>query len=230
MKSTSTQDCALGKKRIFIVEDHPIFREGITGAINNEPDLTVCGVSDSASKALSAIASLKPELAIIDITLPGRSGLDLIKDLRAVSPRTALLVLSMHDEVLFAERALSAGASGYVMKHEDTAAVIKAIRQVIAGKVFVSQKMSDRIIQTIAAGRSRGPATLIEQLTDREFGVLQLIGRGLNTRDIARQLHLSPKTVAVHKTRIKEKLKLKNPTEVIRFALSCEGADRASLS
>lgn len=230
MKLKPALDSLRGKKRIFLVEDHPIFREGITVAINNEAELSVCGFSDNAAKALSAIGDLKPDLAVIDITLPGRSGLELIKDLRAVSPETTLLVVSMHDELLFAERALAAGAKGYVMKDADTGTVIKAIRQALAGSVVVSQKISERILETFTGSRSRTPTTLVEQLTDREFGVLQLIGRGMDTPSIARQLHLSPKTVAVHKTRIKEKLKLKTATEVIRFALTCEESHRGSSS
>ena len=222
MKRKQEDPRRVGRKRIFIVEDHPIFREGIMRAVDSEADLTVCGSSDSAAKALSAIASLKPELALIDITLPGRSGLELIKDLKTVAPETALLVVSMHDEFLFAERVLRAGARGYVMKHEDTQTVIKAIRHVLSGGVFLSPKMSERLLQSFSTGRKKGPGTLIDQLTDREFDVLQLIGHGLGTADIARQLHLSPKTVAVHKTNIKEKLKLKTVTELIRFALTCD--------
>lgn len=209
-------------KRIFVVEDHPISREGVIRAIDEESDLTVCGHSDSAHKAFSAISRLKPDLALIDLTLPGRSGIELIKDLHAAWPEIPLLVVSMHDELLFAERALRAGARGYVMKHEDTKTVIGAIRHVLGGGVFVSPRMSDRILQNLSGGRARSVGSPIERLTDREFEVLQLIGRGLGTKEIARHLHLSAKTIAVHKTRIKRKLKLTTTTEVIRFAVTCE--------
>lgn len=212
----------IGRKRIYIVEDHPIFREGIMRAIDSEADMAVCGFADSASKALTAITDLKPDLALIDVGLPGRSGLELIKDLRAACADTPLLVVSMHDEFLFAERALRAGARGYVMKHENTATVLKAIRHVLSGGVFVSPNMSERILRTFSAHPSKEPRTSFEQLTDREFEVLRLVGRGLGTSEIASQLHLSPKTVAVHKTRIKEKLKLKTTTEMVRFAVTCE--------
>lgn len=207
------------KRTIYIVEDHPIFREGIVRAVNSEPDLMVVGFSDSAVKAISAIEKLRPDLAIIDLGLPGRNGLELIKDLRAIAPKTAALVLSMHDEMLFAERALRAGARGYVMKDQDTGGLLAAVRDVLKGKVYVSAMVSERVLLNFA-GASKKNRYLIDELTDRELSVLQLIGLGSDTAQIARNLHISAKTVIVHKARIREKLRLKTSTELIRYAVA----------
>lgn len=219
MKPKPATVSSAGKKRIFLVEDHPIFCEGLARAVNREPDLMVCGSADSASAAFSAICSCKPDLVLVDLTLPGRSGLELIKDLRVAAPETVMLVLSMHDEALYAERALRAGARGYVMKHTDTSIVLEAIRHVLGGGIYVTPHIGERILRSFSPS-SRKECTPAESLTDREFEVLRLLGRGLTTSAIAREMHLSPKTVAVHRSNLKSKLKLNTVAEVIRFALT----------
>ncbi len=204
-------------KQIFIVDDHPIFREGLVGLVKREADLAVCGEADNARQALSAIESLKPDLVLADIGLPGKSGLELVKDLRAVCPEMAILVISMHDETLYAERVLRAGGRGYIMKQEGPEKILQAIRQVLDGQICASGKMSARILDALSARRAKGNSP-IARLTDREFEILQLIGQGRDSHMIAQQLNLSVKTVDAHRGHIKEKLGLKSGTELICYA------------
>jgi DNA-binding NarL/FixJ family response regulator len=203
--------------RIFIVDDHPVFRDGLAGLTGREPDWTVCGQADNAQEALAAIERLKPALVLVDISLPGRSGLELIKDIRAVRPETAVLVISMHDEMLYAERVLRAGGRGYIMKQEGPDKIVEAIRMVLAGQLYLSGKMSTRILDSFSGHRARGKSP-IGQLTDRQLEILQLTGQGKDSHTIARKLHLSFKTVDAHRAQIKEKLELKNYTELISYA------------
>ncbi|HEY0794090.1 MAG TPA: response regulator transcription factor [Chthoniobacterales bacterium] len=203
-------------QRILIVDDHPMMREGLRALIGREPGLSVCGEAETVSRAVEAVATLKPDLVLVDITLPGRNGLELIKDLRALSPMLPVLVISMHDEALWAERVLRAGARGYVMKREAGPVMVAAIRKVLAGKLYVNEAVSSRILESLA-GRGTN-ASPIAQLSDREFEVFQLIGRGQGTIEIAEALHLSPKTVEAHRAKIKEKLDLKTMPELISFA------------
>jgi len=205
------------KKQIFIVDDHPIFREGLVAMVNREADLVVCGEADNALKALAAIEQLKPDLVLADIGLPGKSGLELIKDLRATLPEIAALVISMHDETLYAERVLRAGGRGYVMKQEGPEKILQAIRRVLEGQIFVSGKMSDRILNTFSNPGAKSDSP-IARLSDREFEILELIGRGQDSHAIAAQLHLSVKTVDAYRGNIKEKLELASGTELICFA------------
>jgi len=205
------------RKKIFIVDDHPVFREGLVGLVRREEDWTVCGEADTAAQALTAIEKLKPDLVLADIGLPGRSGLELIKDLRSAFPELAILVISMHDETLYAERVLRAGARGYIMKQEGPDKILQAVRQVLDGQIYLSGKMSVRILDTFAGGRSKASSP-IARLTDRELEVLQLVGQGKDSHVIAGQLHLSVKTVDAHRGHIKEKLNLKNGTELICYA------------
>jgi DNA-binding NarL/FixJ family response regulator len=179
----------------------------------------VCGEAGNPSEAFRSLAKVKPALVLSDLTMPGRSGLEFIKDLKAAEPDLAVLVVSMHDEVVFAERALRAGARGYIMKEAGGENLLAAIRQVLRGEVYVSPRMSSRILNDLSARRPRGSTSPIERLTDREFEVFQLIGQGKSTRDIAEQLHLSSKTVDVHRSHIKEKLELKDATALIRHAV-----------
>jgi DNA-binding NarL/FixJ family response regulator len=204
------------RKRIFIVDDHPVFREGLVGLIQRESDLTVCGEADNARQALSSIERLKPDVVLADMGLPARSGLELLKDLRALQAETAVLVISMHEETLYAERVLRAGGRGYIMKQEGPEKILQGIRQVLEGQICVSAKMSGRILDAFS-GRAK-PSSPIAGLTDREFEVLRLIGQGKNSQAIAEQLHLSSKTVDAHRTHLKEKLNLKNGTELICYA------------
>ena len=207
------------KTLILVVDDHPMMRQGLAALINNEPDLTVCCEAESAGQAMDAIALRKPDLVIADITLPDKSGLELIKDIQAMHPGLRVLVVSMHDESLYAERVLRAGGRGYVMKQEGGKRLMEGIRRVLAGDVYVSDKMSKRILEIFTGQRSNSSGSPVERLTDREFEVFQLIGEGKATRDIAGKLHLSVKTVEVHRLHIKEKLELKTAAELIHFAV-----------
>ena len=208
----------LQRKSIFIVDDHPMMREGLAQLIAHESDLAVCGEAEDAAQALEQIEKLKPDLALVDISLRSTNGLELIKDLRIRAPATAILVISMHDESLYAERVLRAGGRGYIMKQEGGKALMTAIRQVLDGRTYVSDKISARIVD-IFSGRSSENASSVERLTDREFEVFQLIGRGLSTKEIADKLHVSAKTIEVHRVNIKTKLNVGTAPELIRFAV-----------
>ncbi len=210
---------ASGKQRILIVDDHPMLRHGLAQLINSEPDLTVCCEADTARQALAAIGQSKPDLALVDISLPDKSGLELIKDLHALYPELRVLVVSMHDESLYAERVLRAGGRGYLMKQEGGKKLMEAIRHVLSGQIYVSEKMSARILEIFSGGRRDGTGSPVGRLTDREFEVFQLIGQGKGTREIAGHLKLSVKTVEVHRARIKEKLGIKSATDLVRFAV-----------
>ena len=203
-------------QRILIVDDHPMMREGLRTLISRERDLIVCGEAETAGQALDAVANLKPDLVLVDITLPGPTGIELIKDIRALQHAILILVVSMHDESLYAERVLRAGARGFIMKQESGPTMMQAIRQVLAGRIYVSDKMSARILENVASNRTE--ASPIERLSDREWEVFQLIGRGKSTVQIAEDLHLSPKTVETHRARVKEKLDLRTMNELISFA------------
>ena len=207
------------RRRLFIVEDHPITRRGLKELINQEKDLEVCGEADNANTALEAIKMLKPDLALVDITLPEKSGLILIKDIRLWSPGVYVLVLSMHDESLYAERVLRAGGHGYLMKTEGGEKTLSAIRCVLEGKTYVSDRVSSKIVDTFAGRRQGVGDSTIGQLTEREFEVFELIGQGLATGEIGERLHLSPKTIDSHRLHIKEKLQLRNLPELMRYAV-----------
>ena len=201
--------------RIVIVDDHPIVRKGLTELINHQSDMTVCGESDTAAGGLDRIRANHPDVAIVDLSLGMDSGLQLVKTLDASLPGVRVLILSMHDETLHAERALAAGARGYVMKHEAMQHVLNAIRCVARGKTYVSPQMSERIVARVTVrGGSRHERAPLERLTDREREVFALIGRGLGTRGIADQLNLSVKTIETHQARIKEKLGCANAREL----------------
>lgn len=205
--------------RVLIVDDHPMTRRGLVALINQERDLTVCGEVETASRALEAVKNLKPDLALVDITLPGKSGLVLIKDILLWAPKVRVLVLSMHDESLYAERVLRAGGHGYIMKSAGGEKVLEAIRQVLAGKTYVSEGVSSRIVDAYAGRRKDVGDAALGRLTDREFEVFQLLGQGLPTAEIGNRLHLSPKTVDSHRLHIKEKLQLKSLPELMRHAI-----------
>lgn len=207
------------RTRILVVDDHPMMRQGLAALINNEKDLMVCGEAESSAQAMEAIPSTKPDLVIADITLPDKSGIELIKDLLSLHPGLRVLVVSMHDESLYAERVLRAGGRGYIMKQEGGKRLMEGIRQVLAGQIYVSEKMSKRILEIFSGQRGHSGGSPVERLTDREFEVFQLVGRGKGTREIAEQLHLSVKTVEVHRLHIKKKLEIKTAAELIRFAV-----------
>ena len=207
--------------RIVIVDDHPIVRKGLTELINHEPDMTVCGESDTSAGGLDRIRADRPDVAIVDLSLGRESGLQLVKMLDASLPDVRVLILSMHDETLHAERAFAAGARGYIMKQEAMQNLIAAIRCVASGKTYVSTQMSERIVARVTGrGGVRDAPAPLERLSDREREVFALIGRGLGTRDIADQLNLSVKTIETHQARIKEKLGFANARELTRAAVS----------
>jgi len=205
-------------KGILIVDDHPVFREGLASLLAREPDLKVIGQASNARNAMATLEKLEPDLILLDLSLPDKSGLDLVKDLRAVHSDVALLVISMHDETLYAERLLRAGATGYVMKEEGPEKILQAIRQVLRQQIYVSTKMSARILNSLS-GRDLKKRSPISQLTDREFEIFQLIGKGNDSRAIARLLNLSYKTVDTHRGHIKEKLRLGSGMELICYAV-----------
>src|SRR5437773_2628878 len=206
-------------KRIVIVDDHPLFRKGLEELIQSDDSFAVCGQAGNAAEAMDMIRKLSPELAIVDLSLPGTNGIELIKNIRAEFPKLPILVLSMHDESLFAVRALRAGADGYVMKHEAMANVIQAIGEVFNGRPYLSPAMAAQVITKFAHRDAEGETDAVERLSDRELEILELIGKGKDMRQIAKLLHLSPKTVETHRAHIKEKLQLKNAREVARFAV-----------
>lgn len=210
---------AVEKRRILIVDDHPLLRQGVAGLIDREPDLHVCGEAPSAAEALQVIKSLCPDLALVDISLGGRSGLELIKDLKIQHESLPVLVLSMHDESLYAERVLRAGAQGYITKKAGGKALLRAIREVLEGRVYLSEQMSSKLLQNLAGKRPGKPASPLELLTDREFEVFQLIGDGRSSRKIAETLHVSIKTVEAHRANLKAKLKLKEGTDLVHYAV-----------
>jgi len=206
-------------KQVFLVDDHPLVREWLTNLINKRPDLRVCGEAGSAPEALRLIGELQPDIAIVDITLASGSGLELIKDLQLQQPGVAVLVLTMHDESIYALRALRAGARGYIMKCEATQKVIQAIRTVLAGKLFVSERVTAQMAEKFAEPRPAKTGSPVELLSDRELEVFQLLGRGQGTRQIAEQMHISFKTVQAFCARIKDKLELDNVNELLREAV-----------
>lgn len=219
MKPKTKTPATTGKKRILVVDDHPLMREGVAQWIQRTPDLEVCGEAESAAQALSLAAKLKPNLVVTDISLTGRNGLELIKDLHALDPKLPVLVLSMHDESLYAGRALQAGARGYLMKRAGGDRVVESIREVLAGRIALSPEMATHLLEEYAGRRSQSGRTVLPNLTDREFEILQLLGEAKTNREMAAQLSLSPKTVETHRMNLMRKLKLRNAAELLRFAL-----------
>jgi DNA-binding NarL/FixJ family response regulator len=206
-------------KRIVIVDDHPLFRKGLQELIHSDDSFAVCGEAGDATEAMDVIRKLHPDVVIVDLSLPGANGIELIKNIRAEYPNLPILVLSMHDESLYALRAMRAGADGYVMKHEAMANVVQAMHEVFNGRPYLSPVMAAQVIFNFAHRRADGEVDAVERLSDRELEILELIGKGHEVRQIAKLLHLSPKTVETHRAHIKDKLDLKNSREVARFAL-----------
>lgn len=217
-----------GRSTIFIVDDHPIVRQGLALLINREPDLAVCGDAEEAGSALCRIEEMKPDLAVVDISLNGPDGLDLLKNIRLREPNLPVLILSMLDELLYAERALLAGASGYIMKQEATERVLVAIRRILGGEIYVSDRMASRMLHRFVGGSQVEQRSPIADLSDRELEVFRLIGKGHGTRQIAEELHISVKTVETYQAHIKEKLSLKNARELVQRAIQCTVADKSN--
>ena len=208
-----------GKAKVLLVDDHPIVRQGLGQLINEEADLAICAEAEDFNAALAALDTSNPDVAIVDISLKDRSGIELIKEIRTKKPELPILVLSMHDESLHAERVLRAGAKGYIMKQEATEQVMNAIRRVLRGEVYLSEKMASRMVNRLVAGPQNVGGSPIERLSDREFEVFQMIGHGVGPSEIAEKLGLSVKTVETHRERIKEKLNLASGSELIRYAM-----------
>jgi DNA-binding NarL/FixJ family response regulator len=217
MANKSPTPIRKGKIRVLLVDDHPVLRRGLTQMINAEADMMVCGEAEEAGKGFELIGTLNPDVAVIDISLKTGNGIELVKNVKARYPEMAMLVLSMYDESLYAERALRAGSRGYIMKEEASEQIIVAIRRVMSGEIFLSEKMKSRMIHQLATG-AKAVISPLEQLTDRELQVFRLIGEGHCTRQIAAQLHLSVRTVEAYREYIKSKLNLKNATELVQHA------------
>jgi DNA-binding NarL/FixJ family response regulator len=216
------------KTKILLVDDHPLVREWLASLINQQSDLQVCGETDSAPKALQMMGVVHPEVAIVDISMEGGSGLELIKNIKASHPGVMVIVLSMHDEALYAERALRAGARGYIMKREATKRILEAIRGVLGGKLYLSDKMAMIMAEKFVDGHIKTAVSLIEKLSDRELEVFQLLGRCYTTRQIADELHVSFKTVQSFCARIKEKLNLSSAAELLREAVRWHDSQQES--
>jgi DNA-binding NarL/FixJ family response regulator len=235
MAQSKQPEAAGIKQRVLLVDDHPLVCEGLAQRINGEVDLVVCGQARDANAALNAIEKLRPHIAVVDLALGEGSGIELIKDLKLRYPNLPTIVLSMHDETLYAERSLQAGAKGYVMKQEETDILLQAIRQVLLGQVYLSGKVTNVIVNRLGGNLPKDKVTsLAQRLSNRELEIFQLIGDGYATQEIARRLHLSTKTIASHREHIKEKLNLRTSEELARFAIHwlryrTAGAEAASI-
>jgi DNA-binding NarL/FixJ family response regulator len=207
------------KIKILLVDDHPLVREGLVNLIGQQSDFEICGEAANERQAMELIGTVQPDVAIVDITLENGSGIELVKSIKSLYPTIAVLVLSMHDELLYAERALRAGARGYIMKREAARKIIEGIRHVLAGELYVSEVVAAVMVEKFVEGRATADAAPVQQLSNRELEVFQLLGSGCNTRQIADHLHVGFKTVQAYNARIKEKLKLTNATELLREAI-----------
>jgi DNA-binding NarL/FixJ family response regulator len=215
----TSQNQAVTKKRILVVDDHPIVRQGLTLLINREPDLVVCGEAEETMGAMHVLASARPDVLIVDISLNGPDGLDLLKNLRTTHPNLPVLILSMHDESIYAERALRAGANGYIMKQEATGKVLVAVRRILNGEIYVSDRIANNMLKHYITGSGTLRNSSIADLSDRELEVFRLIGEGHGSRQIAEELHLSIKTVESYQAHIKEKLSLRSARELMQHAI-----------
>ena len=206
------------KRKVLVIDDHPIVRQGLALMINQEHDLTVCGEAEEAHGALRKVAACKPDIVIVDISLAGPDGLEVIKSIRASDVSLPILVLSMHEESVYAERALRAGANGYIMKQEATETVLVALRRILNREIYVSERIANKLLRQYITGNP-GKQSPMSELTDRELEVFRLIGEGHGTRQIADDLHLSVKTVETYQAHIKDKLSLRNSRELVQHAI-----------
>jgi DNA-binding NarL/FixJ family response regulator len=211
----------------LIADDHPMMRQGLAQLVNHEPDLRVRWEAATAAEALRVVTAEQPDLALVSLSLPDKTGLELIKDLHALKPELPILVVSRHDEMIFAERVLRAGARGYIMKHEDGSRVMQAIRRILGGAIWVSEPVSRNILEVFSGHRPASHRSPLERLSDREFEVFQLMGQGNSTREIAARLHLSPKTVEIHRLHLKHKLQVRTMSELVLQAVRWMEADGA---
>lgn len=210
---------ATKKSTVLLIDDHPIVRQGLALLISREPDLSVCGEAEGAHSGLQAVAALQPDIVVLDLSLSGPDGLDVLKEIRLKSGNLPVLILSMHDETIYAERALRAGANGYIMKQEATERVLVAIRRILNGDVYVSERLTKTMLNQLVHGTASLKNSPIVNLTDRELEIFRLIGEGHSTRQIADELHLSVKTIESHQAHIKEKLALRNGRELVQHAI-----------
>jgi DNA-binding NarL/FixJ family response regulator len=215
----STLAAGTRKYRVFVVDDHPIVRQGLALLIDQEPDLIVCGAAEEGHSALHAIASLRPDIVILDISLPGPDGIELLKTIRSIEPDLPILVLSMHAESVYAERALRAGANGYIMKQEATDNVLDALRRILRHEVYVSERIANTMLRQLVSGARRTDGPPEARLSDRELEVFRMIGTGMGTRQIADELGLSIKTVESYQAHIKEKLGLHSARDLVQRAI-----------
>jgi DNA-binding NarL/FixJ family response regulator len=226
---TKTADAfAMQKKTVFVVDDHPLLRQGLAMMINREPDLMVCGEAEEAHAAMKAISASMPDILIADISLNGPDGLDLLKNLRLLYPDLPVLILSMHDESIYAERALRARANGYIMKQEATEKVLVAVRRILDGEIYLSSRMSNKLLMQYMSGKTAETDSRLATLSDRELEVFRMIGEGLGTRQIAEALHLSMKTVESYQAHLKEKLSLRTGRELMQHAIQWKLNDKSA--
>jgi DNA-binding NarL/FixJ family response regulator len=219
-EATNSHDAArVRKKAVFVVDDHPLLRQGLALLINREQDLMVCGEAEEAQAAMKSIAEKKPDILIVDISLNGPDGLDLLKNLRMLYPDLPVLILSMHDESIYAERALRARANGYIMKQEATEKVLIAVRRILGGDIYLSDRMANKLLHQYISGSSADMSSRLSALSDRELEVFRLIGEGRSARQIAEKLHLSIKTVETYQAHIKDKLSLRSGRELVQHAI-----------
>jgi len=219
----SRPSTAAGKRRIFLVDDHPIIQQALADMLNHEPDMEVCGTGKNARTALEQIEKLHPDLVILDLVLQGANGIEVLKDIRVRYPKQLVLMLSMHDESVYAFRALRAGAAGYIMKAEATEKLLSAVRLVLEGGVYLSDKMQKRVLGRMGVSQPEEAPQPLDQLSDRELEVLRLLGQALSTRQIANELHLSVKTIESHRAHLKQKLNLKTGADLIQYAIRLQG-------
>ena len=216
------------RKTVFVVDDHPLLRQGLALMINREQDLVVCGEAEEAQAAMKAIAAKRPDILIADISLNGPDGLDLLKNLRTLYPDLPVLILSMHDESIYAERALRARANGYIMKAEATEKVLIAVRRILGGDIYLSDRMANKLLHQYISGGSADMSSRLSALSDRELEVFRLIGEGCGTRQIAENLHLSMKTVETYQAHIKDKLSLRSGRELVQHAIQTKISEKTS--
>jgi len=223
--ANSPNAARIAKKTVFVVDDHPLLRQGLALLINREPDLTVCGEAANTQDAIKAIAAKRPDILIVDISLNGPDGLDLLKALRSSYPDLPVLILSMHDETIYAERALRARANGYIMKQEATEKVLVAVHRILGGDIYLSERMSNKLLHQYFSGAS---VDTNSRLSDRELEVFRFIGEGCSTRHIAEKLHLSIKTVETYQAHIKDKLSLRSGRELVQYAIQSKIGDKTT--
>lgn len=229
VETTKSQSVArVRKKTVFVVDDHPLLRQGLALMINREPDLTVCGEAEEAQTALKAIAAKQPDILIADISLNGPDGLDLLKSLRMLYPDLPVLILSMHDESIYAERALRARANGYIMKQEATEKVLIAVRRILSGEIYLSDRMANKLLHQYISGTAVDMRSRLSTLSDRELEVFRLIGEARSTRQIAEKLHLSIKTVETYQAHIKDKLSIRSGRELVQHAIQSTISEKTS--